>query len=89
MMRYIQKAICGAKTFSDTPIYSQLQNIIFTTVEDQSNSIGSFRGYWRWLFLSGGVRCQIESEKFNLPAWDKDIKGFSCFVPGAFRAPTD
>jgi hypothetical protein len=35
MMRYIQKAICGAKTFSDTPIYSQLQNIIFTTVEDQ------------------------------------------------------
>jgi hypothetical protein len=36
MMRYIQKAICGAKTFFDTPIYSQLQNIIFTTVEDQS-----------------------------------------------------
>jgi phosphomannomutase len=35
MMRYIQKAICGAKTFSDTPIYSQLQNIIFTTVEAQ------------------------------------------------------
>jgi hypothetical protein len=35
MMRYIQKAICGAKTFFDTPIYSQLQNIIFTTVEDQ------------------------------------------------------
>jgi hypothetical protein len=34
-MRYIQKAICGAKTFSDTPIYSQLQNIIFATVEDQ------------------------------------------------------
>jgi hypothetical protein len=36
-MRYIQKAICGAKTFFDTPIYSQLQNIIFTTVEDQLN----------------------------------------------------
>ncbi|MGA2463778.1 MAG: hypothetical protein ABSH06_05420, partial [Thermodesulfobacteriota bacterium] len=41
MMRYIQKAICGAKTFSDTPIYSQLQNIIFATVEDQSNGIGT------------------------------------------------
>jgi len=41
-MRYIQKAICGAKTFSDTPIYSQLQNIIFTTVEDQLDILLSF-----------------------------------------------
>ena len=39
-MRYIQKAICGAKTFSDTPIYSQLQNIIFATVEDQLREMG-------------------------------------------------
>jgi hypothetical protein len=35
MMRFIQRAICGAKTFSGAHICSKLQNIIFATVEDQ------------------------------------------------------
>jgi hypothetical protein len=39
MMRFIQRAICGAKTFSGAHICSKLQNIIFATVEDQFKPI--------------------------------------------------
>ncbi|MGA2463275.1 MAG: hypothetical protein ABSH06_02850, partial [Thermodesulfobacteriota bacterium] len=62
MMRYIQKAICGAKTFSDTPIYSQLQNIIFATVEDQLKGNDFFT---RWSKFFENRYLEIHDVFFN------------------------